>query len=167
MNSVCYGLTIVFPHFTEEPKITLDVNAQDLLFCPAGSTIRIPASFKGRPMPKVSWEFEGGAKTEIKDRVHVLPVNSEVSLLFIFLYCYFKEIKYQIFEYQLYIFHIHDINLFIQIQSSDATSVITIPVCNRSHSGRYTITAKNKAGQKSANVRVNVLGELQCDLVSN
>uniref|UniRef100_A0A4W5MTX0 Fibronectin type-III domain-containing protein n=1 Tax=Hucho hucho TaxID=62062 RepID=A0A4W5MTX0_9TELE len=30
-------------------------------------------------------------------------------------------------------------------------------VCLRTHSGRYTITAKNKAGQKHVNVRVNVL----------
>lgn len=28
----------------------------------------------------------------------------------------------------------------------------------RAHSGRYTITAKNKSGQKHVNVRVNVLG---------
>lgn len=35
---------------------------------------------------------------------------------------------------------------------------MTIPVSLRSHSGRYTITAKNKSGQKHVNVRVNVLG---------
>lgn len=46
--------------------------------CRAGSIIKIPATFNGRPTPKVSWEFEGGAKTETKDRLHVLPVDSEV-----------------------------------------------------------------------------------------
>lgn len=35
---------------------------------------------------------------------------------------------------------------------------MTVPVSLRSHSGRYTITAKNKSGQKHVNVRVNVLG---------
>lgn len=33
-----------------------------------------------------------------------------------------------------------------------------VPVSLRTHSGRYTITAKNKSGQKHVNVRVNVLG---------
>lgn len=35
---------------------------------------------------------------------------------------------------------------------------MNIPVSLRAHSGRYTITAKNKSGQKHVNVRVNVLG---------
>lgn len=48
--------------------------------------------------------------------------------------------------------------LCIQVESTDNTSIVTIPVSLRSHSGRYTITAKNKSGQKHVNVRVNVLG---------
>lgn len=48
--------------------------------------------------------------------------------------------------------------LCIQVESTDTTSTVTIPVSLRSHSGRYTITAKNKSGQKHVNVRVNVLG---------
>ncbi|KAJ8416941.1 hypothetical protein AAFF_G00328190 [Aldrovandia affinis] len=103
-----------------EPSITVDVNVQELLFVQAGSTIRIPAIIEGRPIPKVTWEFEGGAKTVMKDGIHVLPVDS-------------------------------------QIESTDTTSTITIPMSKRNHSGRYTITAKNKAGQRVANVRVNVL----------
>lgn len=47
----------------------------------------------------------------------------------------------------------------MQVESTDTTSVINIPVCNRGHSGKYSITAKNKAGQKTLNVRVNVLGK--------
>lgn len=46
----------------------------------------------------------------------------------------------------------------LQVESTDTTSVVTIPVSLRTHSGRYTITAKNKFGQKHVNVRVNVLG---------
>lgn len=45
-----------------------------------------------------------------------------------------------------------------QVEATDTRSEIIIPECNRSHSGRYSITAKNKAGQKTAHVRVNVLG---------
>lgn len=48
--------------------------------------------------------------------------------------------------------------LFLQVESTDTTSIVNIPVSLRSHSGRYTITAKNKSGQKHVNVRVNVLG---------
>lgn len=48
--------------------------------------------------------------------------------------------------------------VFVQVESTDTTSVVTIPVSLRSHSGRYTITAKNKSGQKHLNVRVIVLG---------
>lgn len=49
-----------------------------------------------------------------------------------------------------------------QVESTDTTSVVTVPVSLRSHSGRYTITAKNKSGQKHVNVRVNVLGMSEC-----
>lgn len=47
---------------------------------------------------------------------------------------------------------------FTQVESTETTSVLNIPVSLRSHSGRYTITAKNKSGQKHVNVRVIVLG---------
>lgn len=46
----------------------------------------------------------------------------------------------------------------MQVEATDTRSEIIIPDCNRSHSGRYSITAKNKAGQKTVHVRVNVLG---------
>lgn len=49
--------------------------------------------------------------------------------------------------------------LYVQVESTDTTSVVIIPVSLRSHSGRYTITAKNKSGQKHVNVRVIVLGK--------
>lgn len=48
--------------------------------------------------------------------------------------------------------------LLVQVESTDTTSVVTIPVSLRTHSGRYTITAKNKSGQKHLNIRVIVLG---------
>lgn len=37
----------------------------------------------------------------------------------------------------------------------------------RTHSGRYTITAKNKAGQKHVNVRVNVLGKCSIKAIND
>lgn len=52
--------------FTEEPEIFLDIGAQDFLSCRAGTTIKIPAVIKGRPVPKTFWEFEGKAKTTAK-----------------------------------------------------------------------------------------------------
>lgn len=48
--------------------------------------------------------------------------------------------------------------LLVQVESTDTTSVVSIPVSLRTHSGRYTITAKNKSGQKHLNIRVIVLG---------
>lgn len=54
--------------------------------------------------------------------------------------------------------HIFKLFLCIQVESTDTTSIVNIPVSLRSHSGRYTITAKNKSGQKHVNVRVIVLG---------
>lgn len=52
-----------------------------------------------------------------------------------------------------------------QVESTDTTSVITVPESKRNHSGRFTITAKNKAGQKHVNVFVNVLGTSFYDLL--
>ncbi|CAG5962790.1 unnamed protein product, partial [Menidia menidia] len=46
------------------------------------------------------------------------------------------------------------------VESTDTTSVVTVPVSLRTHSGRYTITAKNKSGQKHLNVRVIVLEQI-------
>lgn len=62
-----------------EPAVSLDVNAHDLLYCRAGTTIRIPATITGRPVPKVTWTFvDGTAETEKKNDLHTLPVDSEV-----------------------------------------------------------------------------------------
>lgn len=57
---------IYYLYFAEEPEIFIDVGAQDLLSCRTGTTIRIPAVIKGRPVPKVTWEFEGDAKKAVK-----------------------------------------------------------------------------------------------------
>ena len=48
---------------------------------------------------------------------------------------------------------------FVQLETAENSSVIIIPECKRSHSGKYSITAKNKAGQKTANCRVKVMGK--------
>lgn len=37
-----------------------------MLSCRAGTTIKIPAVIKGRPVPKTFWEYEGKAKTAAK-----------------------------------------------------------------------------------------------------
>lgn len=68
-------------HFTVEPTVTLDVSASDLLTCRAGTTIRIPATITGRPVPKVTWTFDGTAETEKKSELHTLPVDSEVVVI--------------------------------------------------------------------------------------
>lgn len=65
-------------YFSVEPTVTLDVSAHDLLNCRADSTIRIPATISGRPLPKVTWTFDGTAETEKKNDLHILPVDSEV-----------------------------------------------------------------------------------------
>lgn len=65
-----------------EPTVTLDVSAHDLLNCRAGTTVRIPATITGRPIPKVTWTFDGTAETEKKNELHTLPVDSEVSPTF-------------------------------------------------------------------------------------
>lgn len=61
-----------------EPTLSLDVSAYDLLTCRAGTTIRIPVSISGRPVPKVTWTFDGPAETEKKNELHTLPIDSEV-----------------------------------------------------------------------------------------
>lgn len=58
--------------------MTLDVSAHDLMNCRAGTTITIPATITGRPIPKVTWNFDGTAETEKKNELHTLPVDSEV-----------------------------------------------------------------------------------------
>ena len=63
---------------TVEPKLMLDMLADDLLCIRAGDPIRIPVIIKGRPVPKVTWDFDGKAKSHKKNKVHTLPVDSEV-----------------------------------------------------------------------------------------
>lgn len=58
--------------------MSLDVTAQDLLNCRAGTPIRIAACIAGRPVPKVTWTFDGTAETEKKNDLHILPTDSEV-----------------------------------------------------------------------------------------
>lgn len=67
--------------FTEEPVITLEVTAHELLNCRAGTTIKIPAIISGKPIPNVTWDFDGTAPTEKKNERHNLPKDSEVGLL--------------------------------------------------------------------------------------
>lgn len=72
----------VFSLCPVEPSVTLDVSAHDLLNCRAGTTVRIPATITGRPVPKVTWTFDGAAETEKKNELHTLPVDSEVGSAF-------------------------------------------------------------------------------------
>lgn len=62
------------------PAITLDVMAEDLVSIRAGDPIRIPTTIGGRPVPKVTWDFYGKAATQKKNKLHTLPVDSEVRL---------------------------------------------------------------------------------------
>ena len=55
--------------------------------------------------------------------------------------------------------HCMTTGFFVQLETAENSSVIIIPECKRSHSGKYSITAKNKAGQKTANCRVKVMGK--------
>lgn len=71
--------------FTEEPVITLEVTANELLNCRAGTTIKIPATISGKPLPNVTWDFDGTAPTEKKNERHTLPEDSEVGLFIFFL----------------------------------------------------------------------------------
>lgn len=73
-----FDLLLCLISLSVEPTVTLDVSAHDLLNCRAASTIRIPATITGRPLPKVTWTFDGTAETEKKDDLHTLPVDSEV-----------------------------------------------------------------------------------------
>lgn len=63
---------------TVPPSISIDVTADDLLCIRAGDPIRIPATIRGRPAPKVTWDFDGKAKSHKKNKLHTLPVDSEV-----------------------------------------------------------------------------------------
>lgn len=120
--------------------------ADDLLCIRAGDPIRIPATIKGRPSPKVTWDFDGKAKSHKKNKLHTLPVDSEVKPS-----CIEPRSAPSAAGRLTYL-------CVGQVESTDTTSVVSIPVSLRSHSGRYTITAKNKSGQKHVNVRVIVLG---------
>uniref|UniRef100_A0A665TER9 Uncharacterized protein n=1 Tax=Echeneis naucrates TaxID=173247 RepID=A0A665TER9_ECHNA len=46
----------------------------------AGKPVRIPATITGRPVPKVTWTFDGTAETEKKNDIHTLPIDSEVRI---------------------------------------------------------------------------------------
>lgn len=63
---------------TVPPSIMINVQADDLLCIRAGDPIRIPATIKGRPVPKVTWDFQGKAKSHKKKKLHTLPVDSQV-----------------------------------------------------------------------------------------
>lgn len=63
---------------TVAPSIDIHVMADDLLCIRAGDPIKIPASIKGRPVPKVTWDYDGKAKSHKKNKLHTLPVDSEV-----------------------------------------------------------------------------------------
>ncbi|KAF3843790.1 hypothetical protein F7725_002639 [Dissostichus mawsoni] len=60
------------------PAINIDMMVDDLLYVRAGDAFKIPATIKGRPTPKVTWEFTGKAKSHKKNKLHTLPVDSEV-----------------------------------------------------------------------------------------
>lgn len=62
------------------PALSIDMIVDDLLYVRAGDPFRIPASIKGRPVPKVTWEYDGKAKSHKKNKLHTLPVDSEVKL---------------------------------------------------------------------------------------
>ncbi len=67
---------------TEEPVITMEVTAHELLNCRAGTTIKIPATISGKPIPNVTWDFDGTAPTKKKNERHTLPEDSEVGFFF-------------------------------------------------------------------------------------
>lgn len=67
---------------TVPPLISIDLMADDLVSIRAGDPIRIPATIKGRPAPKVTWDFDGKAKSHKKNKLHTLPIDSEVRASF-------------------------------------------------------------------------------------
>lgn len=73
-------VSITVSNSTVPPSINIDIMAEDLLCICAGDPIRIPATIKGRPVPKVTWDFDGKAKSHKKNKLHTLPVDSEVRL---------------------------------------------------------------------------------------
>ena len=77
---MCLSLsfTNVTSNVSVGPSISIDVLVDDLLYIRAGDPIKIPATIKGRPDPKVTWDFDGKAKSHKKNKVHTLPVDSEV-----------------------------------------------------------------------------------------
>lgn len=64
--------------YSVPPAISIDVMADDLVGIRAGDPVKIPATIKGRPIPKVTWDFAGKAKSHKKNKLHTLPVDSEV-----------------------------------------------------------------------------------------
>lgn len=69
------------------PVITIDVMAEELVNIRAGDPIRIPATIKGRPAPKVTWDYEGKAKSEKKNKLHTIPVEAQVRIIDCSLVC--------------------------------------------------------------------------------
>lgn len=142
--------------------MSLDGNAHDLLNCRAGTIIRIPVMVTGRPVPKVTWTFDGTAETEKKNELHTLPVDSEVRLILLLgtsgdstgwdRTTYGRRYGSSMSTWC-------SPCCFSQIHSTDTTSVVLIPESKLNHSGRYIINAESPAGHKVLKVRVNVLGE--------
>lgn len=66
---------------TVGPSINIDMTVDDLLYVRAGEPFKIPASIKGRPVPKVTWDYYGKAKSHKKDKLHTLPEDSQVRLI--------------------------------------------------------------------------------------
>lgn len=100
---------ITVSNSTVPPSINIDIMAEDLLCICAGDPIRIPATIKGRPVPKVTWDFDGKAKSHKKNKLHTLPVDSEVRLNtttqqphhFLFLFLKQFSVKHFKYSYQL------------------------------------------------------------------
>lgn len=77
------GIFLFCPLSIVPPFISIDVLLEDFFCIRAGDPIRIPATIKGRPVPKVTWDFTGKAKSHKKNKLHTLPVDSEVSYVLI------------------------------------------------------------------------------------
>ena len=78
---------------------------------------------------------------------------------FFFIYFFFLYNILLVLPHINMIIHCMTTAFFVQLETAENSSVIIIPECKRSHSGKYSITAKNKAGQKTANCRVKVMGK--------